>query len=269
VDSPTDPAGAGARRRGSRKARRTIRRRVVLALTPDAPWVPSRAGVAAVPGESGWRPVPRISWWGGCLVQPRFCWGRAADRRAGPEKELSRTEAGPTSPHSYPTAYRTMARTTDLKYYRNIGIMAHIVRYAVGYECGDVGPASVLLNSFSGPARRSAALPQQKRGWTRHPPHQLIRGTGLHPLSPGTAATPARLGTHGASGVSANTTRRRIVLRAFREPRRRAPAPAGSVGLSTPPARHSCRRWRAHLAGAQFPGVVVLLDRATALKFDG
>jgi len=40
--------------------------------------------------------------------------------------ELSRTEAGPTSPHSYPTAYRTMARTTDLKYYRNIGIMAHI-----------------------------------------------------------------------------------------------------------------------------------------------
>jgi len=137
-------------------------------------------------------------------------------------------------------------------------VVRAIVRYAVGYECGDVGPASVLLNSFSGPARRSAALPQQKRGWTRHPPHQLIRGTGLHPLSPGTAATPARLGTHGASGVSANTTRRRIVLRAFREPRRRAPAPAGSVGLSTPPARHSCRRWRAHLAGAQFPGVTVL-----------
>jgi len=118
-----------------------------------------------------------------------------------------------------------------------------------------VGPALALLSACSALRR---PCPQQKRGWTRHPPHQLIRGTGFHPLSPGTAATPARLGTHGASGVSANTTRRRIVLRAFREPRRRATTPAGSVGLSTPPARHSIRRWRAHLAGAQSPGVTIL-----------
>jgi hypothetical protein len=37
---------------------------------------------------------------------------------------------------------------------------------------------------------------EHKRGWTSIP-----EGTGVHPLSPGAAATRARLGTHGAPGI--------------------------------------------------------------------
>ena len=40
-----------------------------------APWVPDRAAVAAIPGESGWIPAPNA----GCLGPPAFLLTRVSD----------------------------------------------------------------------------------------------------------------------------------------------------------------------------------------------
>jgi small GTP-binding protein len=107
VDSPIDPALEGQSAAIPEKHAGQFNIRGLLSLTPDAPWVPSRAAVATVPGECGWIPVPRMLHRGERLVQPRFCF---------PDEPFNRTSSLSDS----------MPRTTDLKYYRNIGIMAHI-----------------------------------------------------------------------------------------------------------------------------------------------
>src|ERR1035437_7396478 len=78
---------------------------------PGAPRVPNRATVAAVPGESGWKTVPHSA-----------CWFWPSDGVPGPAAFLLARDRS----RFFSRQTLTMARVTDLKFYRNIGIMAHI-----------------------------------------------------------------------------------------------------------------------------------------------